>query len=674
MPARISLFTLVLPLVGAAFLGACTPDVPEPSQELRTESPADSTVTIEWLLTDRSAGRGVPAARWLPDGSRVIVTVDGFVELLHVDSGARERLVQGAEGVPSPDGRRVAYAVREVGEAQLWVRSVDRDDARPITAIPGGLGEQARMTFAWSPDSRMIAFAFRPPAAVGEAEAPTSGTPAPSVIVIGEEGDVPPDSELWTVEVDSRSARQVVTGAHHFAALSWMPDGESVVYGAHRTFEWRADDNFGEIRRTLLADGTTTTLARDAGVQVLNPTISPDGKRIAFLYDPANQVYPYHRSVAVVGSEGGEIRQLTFDVMVGGMQWSPGGEEVFFVGRDGVFRQLFSVTMEGEVRRWTEGERNVLSPTVSPDGRRIAWGTEDALGRRVLWAAPLEDLSAATPLLDAAPGVHALRLGEVREFRWRSRDGLGIAGLVVLPPGYDGKTEYPLMLTLHGGPVGGVSLSGTFLQSPMEWQMWAAKGFIVFVPEFRSSVTFGWDEVLKARERQDADDRDYDDIMSGLDHVMGTYPVDTSKMVVLGHSYGAHLTNWILTKTDRFRVAVSYEGNAERYMAWGSGSRVGGNSIAQWLFGGLPWEVPANYRNATADHVGKIRTPTLLISGDQGIPLYHNQFLYSALRTMGVETGLLVYEGEGHVIQRPENRRDLIYRVEAWIESHLSRL
>jgi dipeptidyl aminopeptidase/acylaminoacyl peptidase len=226
---------------------------------------------------------------------------------------------------------------------------------------------------------------------------------------------------------------------------------------------------------------------------------------------------------------------------------------------------------------------------------------------------------------------------------------------------------------LHGGPVGGVMLMGNLLSAThLEWHMWAGRGYAVFVPDYRSSAIFGWEYIESARKRQDAHDQDMKDILSGVDHVVGMGLVDQKRMVLIGQSFGSTLTNWILPKDHRFRVAVSKEGTIESHLAYGTGARVGGNSITEWYCNGTPWEVPQNYRaNSAMWELHKSRTPTLLVSGGHGIPLYHNEFFYTILRKQNVPVEFVVYTNEGHGIERPENQRDLLYRVLNFVETHL---
>lgn len=622
-----------------------------------------------------------PVVRWLPNSKQLIVaTPEGgnddqgktWIELLDLASGNRQRLGQGENPTPSPDGSTIAYVGGEKGNAQLWVMSADGSEARALTQFSGGLGTASFYRhLAWSPDSQKIVVGFRPSPAGQE---PQRGDwESPAVRIIGGKGDIPPDSEIWLVDVARGDTRKITSGRYVIIEMDTFPDGKKLLLNVIGSFEYRTDDVFGEVWAVSLATGEAEVLIKDSGVQLLRPELSPDGTQIGFSYDPSNLVYPYMYNIATVPSQGGRIRQLTHGVFVAsGVAWAPSGNGVYFACKEGAFSQICFVDFEGKLKRLTDALQNAAGVAPSPDGQYLAWTTQDPYGKAAIRVAHSDGTNERI-LANLTPEVDNLALGEVQEIRWESRDRLEIAGLLIKPIGFDPKSKYPLFVDLHGGPVGGIYLRGSVLMtSPLEWHLWATKGFVVLVPDYRSSVVYGWDQVLKAREKQDANDRDFDDIMSGVDHVVSMGFVDPNKLVVSGHSYGSVLTNWIITHTDRFKVAISKEGAGEMYFAYGTGYRVGGNSILEWLFKGKPWEVPENYRaNSAIEFINGVKTPTLFVSGDRGVPLYHNEFLFTALSKQGVDTQLLIYKDEGHVIKRPENNRDLLMRVLDWVDSHL---
>ena len=644
--------------------------------------PATQTVklTPDTLLKNYSSFPR-PAVRWLPNSKQLIVTVPEaggddqnktWIELLDVASGNRQRVGEGENPKPSPDGSRIAYIAGEKDNAQLWVMSKDGANAKALTQFSGGLGTTSfYRNFSWSPDSQKIVLGFRP--------SPVSQEPqredweSPAVRVIGGKGDIPPDSEIWVVDVATQEAHKVTAGPYIIREIDWFSDGKKLLLNVVGSFEYRTDNVFGEVWAVSAATGKAEVLIKDSGVQSLRPELSPDGTQIGFRYDPSNLVYPYMYNVATVPSQGGRLRQLTDGVFVAsGVTWAPSGDGLYFACKEGAFSQICFVDLEGKLKRVTDALRNAMGIAPSPDGKYLAWTTEDPYGKASIRVAHTDGTNEQV-LADLTPEVDNLALGEVQAIQWKSRDGLEIAGLLIRPIGFVPNKKYPLFVDLHGGPVGGIYLRGSVLTtSPLEWHLWATKGFVVLVPDYRSSVVYGWDEVLRAREKQDANDRDFDDIMSGVDYVINMGFVDPDKLVVSGHSYGSVLTNWIITHTDRFKVAISKEGAGEMYFAYGTGYRVGGNSIFEWLFKGKPWEVPENYRaNSAVEFIKGVKTPTLFVSGDRGIPLYHNEFLFTALSKQGVDAQMLVYKDEGHVIERPENNRDLLMRVLDWVDSHL---
>jgi dipeptidyl aminopeptidase/acylaminoacyl peptidase len=647
--------------------------------ELQADVSTKVPLTPEMFLNEYSSSIPIPSVRWLPNSKEIMFAVPGedrktsVIEMLDITTGARRQLTTGSNPQAAPDGTRIAYLRSEKGESQVWIISVDGRDPHPVTRVPRGLGSTGYgPTFAWSPDSEKIAFGFRPVPSPDEAR--SSGDRKSSVTVVGEPGAVPPDSEIWTVDLGTNDARKIWSGPYTVQTLAWMSRGSALLFAVVGGFEYRNDNVSGEVRTASVSSGRVTTLIKNTGVQALRPSLSPDGSQIAFTSDPNNQVYPMHWRIATISANGGPITHLTGDELYvnSGAIWSRDGEEIFFNCKFGVFNQLCSVTPNHQFKRLTEGARNIIGFSPSPDAQYFAWTTEDAQGRQDIRVAK-SDFTQERVLLDLAPNVDKLALGKTGEIRWKSRDGLDIAGLLIRPVGFEAGKKYPLLVDLHGGPVGGVRLSGSIVMtSPLEWQVWAAKGFVVLVPDYRSSVVYGWDQVLQAREKQDANVRDFNDIMSGVDHVISMGSVDPTKLILVGHSYGGVLTNWIITHSHRFKVAVSYEGTIDQFTAYGTGARVGGNSIMEWLHKGKPWEVPGNYRiNSSMEYLKGMTTPTLLVSGSKGLALYHNEFLYTALRKQGIDTRFLVYTDEPHVISRPENQRDLLMRVIEWVDSHL---
>ena len=671
-------------LATALLFGAApTPAIAGQADVPATEA---AVITPDRLLRDYAPERSaVPVASWLPDARHIIVALPGttgsnaatWIERIDTMTGRRERLVEGESPRAAPDGSAVAYLVKIENGFSLAVHELGTGRSRTMATLPEGYLGQT-LSFAWSADSRRIAYSLRP--ARRRPVAAAGDQPQSSVRVVGAAGDIPEPSELWIADVATGSTRKIFSRVGTLADVSWTPDGQALLVSSTRTFEYRNDDGEGVVLKISVATGEATTLVKDMGVQDLAPVVSPSGRSLAFKLDRNNRVYPFYWNVATMPIDGGEPRQLTRDLFVAfsDLVWAPDEKQIYFACRHAAFSQICAVSDGGAVRTITTAPRNVSGFSLSRSGGKLVWTARDALGRTEIRIADADGTHEKV-VLDLNPEIAALKLGAVEEVRWRSRDGLGIVGLLVKPVNYRPGKRYPMIVDVHGGPVGGVFLSGSLLcTSPLEWQMWAAKGYAVFVPDYRDSEIAGWDPILRMREAQDYNERNTDDILSGIDAIIARGIADPDRLALIGHSNGSTMTNWIVTQTNRFKAAISYEGWVENYITYGASLRVGGNSNVDWRYKGKPWEVPENYeRTSAVARVKGVRTPTMFIAGDYGGEsgvenLFSHEFMFTAWKRQGVPTELLIYGGEGHVISRPENQRDLLTRAIEWIDRWLS--
>jgi len=619
---------------------------------------------------------------WTPDSRSVLFAIadpdrpgETVVEAVDIANGRRQRLADGTDPQASPDGRSIAFVAGRGKDRQVWVMSSDGTGRRRLTDASDGLNGWF-LQLAWSPDSRRLAYAFTP----NPFEGPKAERPGePSVVVYGSDRDAPPPADVVVIDVATGAPRKVGSYQASLTAPSWFPDGASLLVYAFRqgTF-YREKGDVSELRAISVADRTARVLARGGG-ELMNGAVSLDGRSVAFFYDADDVRYPDMYEISLVPSGGGPIRRLTSKVFAspwGGPKWAPDGSGLYYATQAGAFNQVFFVTVGGQVRELTSSAAEHGDVAVSPDGRLLCWREQDAQGRRRLVVARADGSEPRT-LVDFSPAFDSLALANAREVRWKSADGLEVAGILVEPVGYIPGKAYPLVVELHGGPLQGLSVDGQMMCiGALERQIWAAKGYAVLAPDFRSSGAYGWEHIVRGREKQDFMERDFDDIMAGVDHVIGLGVADAGRMVVGGHSWGGELTDWVITHTGRFKAAVSYEGGADFYVTYGSEYGVGGNTSLEWQLMGRPWEVPGNYfRNSSLYQMKGVTTPTLFIVGDGttygGSYPAEYEFMYTALKQQGVDTGMLLYRREGHVVSRPENVRDLTARVVAWVDAHL---
>jgi dipeptidyl aminopeptidase/acylaminoacyl peptidase len=128
---------------------------------------------------------------------------------------------------------------------------------------------------------------------------------------------------------------------------------------------------------------------------------------------------------------------------------------------------------------------------------------------------------------------------------------------------------------------------------------------------------------------------------------------------------------WAVTQSQRFRAAVAGAGIADWQSYYGE------NRIDKWMlpyFGATVYDDPAIYaRSSPIAYIKNVRTPTLLLVGDSDAecPPPQSYEFWHALRTLGVETQLVIYLGEGHAVHKPEHQMDIMKRTIAWFQVHL---
>jgi dipeptidyl aminopeptidase/acylaminoacyl peptidase len=242
-----------------------------------------------------------------------------------------------------------------------------------------------------------------------------------------------------------------------------------------------------------------------------------------------------------------------------------------------------------------------------------------------------------------------------------------IQGWLLYPADYDLSKHYPMVVSVHGGPGGGEEPSwpGPFFDLALLSQ----EGYFVLFPNPRGS--FGEGEAFAAANVRDFGYGDFRDILAGVDYVVKTLPVDDRRIGIAGWSYGGYMSMWAVTRTNRFRAAVAGAGIANWQSYYGE------NDIGQWMipfFGASVYDDPEVYaRSSPISFIKNVKTPILILVGDRDgeCPAPQSFEFWHALRTLGVETQLVVYPDEGHMIWQAEHERDVTKRTLQWFEQHL---
>jgi dipeptidyl aminopeptidase/acylaminoacyl peptidase len=258
--------------------------------------------------------------------------------------------------------------------------------------------------------------------------------------------------------------------------------------------------------------------------------------------------------------------------------------------------------------------------------------------------------------------------GATRTVRWTSDDGVKVEGVLVRPagapgaPGKAGSGALKTLVLLHGGPYQSRYSVGFNTMA----QFMAARGYQVFLPNFRSSGGYGTAFML--RERADWGGQDWRDVDSGVDSLVRAGLADGRRLGVFGHSYGGYLSAWAITHTERYDAAVVSAGAPNLAALWGQSDV---HRYRAFEFEGMPWQSFEKWRRSSPiAFIDRAKTPTLVLNGeaDVRIPYPQAQETYQSLKFLGVPTEFVHYPREGHGLREPRHRADWFDRQADWFD------
>jgi dipeptidyl aminopeptidase/acylaminoacyl peptidase len=452
---------------------------------------------------------------------------------------------------------------------------------------------------------------------------------------------------------------------------------------------------------------------------------SPDGKTIAFTTEPA-----HHRveniadyEIFLVAAAGGETRQSTNNEGIESeLRWSPDSQWLYFEVKAaaGSIEGNYS-DVQGRLYRMekTTGKIERLGAgfdcsweeyTLLADGRLLALGlkgTEEQVylvQGDIVTSLPGQDgsysgLDAArtgnaillrhsainepTQVYLAADPVHPDRLMAITAFNplfaeraqpewkpytWKSDDGRAIEGVLIFPPGKKDAKHLRMLTLIHGGPA---DADGDRFGA--DWYDWAtmaaAKGWLVFRPNYRGSTGYGDDFMQQIAPHLVS--KPGRDILTGVDALVKDGLADPNHLAIGGYSYGGYMTNWLITQTTRFKSAVTGAGAVEHAANWGNDDLTRDDA---WYLGGQPWEDPELYQSETAlFRFDKVKTPTHLVQGEADVRVSYLEgvTMERALAALGIPHSFLVFPDEGHHLDKNPWHGYIKLREELkWLEKY----
>ena len=578
----------------------------------------------------------------------------------------------------SPDGGKLAFLALAGDEKdarrQIYVMDMRGGDPLAVTSAVGGVQQ-----FKWRPDDGAIAF-------VASDEAPNKKEIDKHLdaFVVGDQAyntkSAPTPNHIWLVNADGTNQRRLTSGTWSLpsaqppsspgAPLSWSADGKSIVF-TKMPNAYNADSDLSVVAIVDVATGAVRPLTTHGKYEGFGE-YSPDGTHVAYWYphggDPSAE-----NDIFVAPASGGDGADLTggddVDTNVQRAMWMPASDSLLVSGHKGTDAALWLKPLASPAQRIALGavqpvQSFWLDASIAKTGA-IAFSATQANSPAELYymASPSSSPQKLTKYNDA---VAQLDLGAVKPVSW-TNEGFKENGIVTLPPGYDPAKSYPLVLVIHGGP-NSASISGFSSLN----QLIAARGYIVFNPNYRGSDNMGakyWYAI-----NNDAGAGPGRDVMAGIAAIENTYRIDTARIAVSGWSYGGYMTSWMEGHYKIWKAAVA----GAAVNNWVDEYNLSDNSVGvRYNFGQKsPWvgDAMKEYvEQSPVTYAWNITTPTLILSdtGDARVPITQSYEMFRALTNRGTKTKFFAYPVAGNFPGDPVRAQDVDRRWIQWIVDYM---
>ena len=638
----------------------------------------------------------------------------------------------------APDGSQAvaslaSYSMQEnKASSSLWLLSTFGGEPRRLTSCGDKDGQAA-----WSPDGTTIAF-------VAKRE---------------QQGKKDEAAQLYLIAPDGGEARRLTQFAPGIEAFKWFPDGKRIAFVAwvwpelkgekaqarrHKEFKERKESGYatsealyrywdhhvpmGRVAHLLtldIASGRISDLFEATPYELSRAEpdanafdISPDGRRIAFVYDPS----PEKRLDNCNALFEIEVRTRKIAPCVLDKAWdfqaprySPDGDTLAFtaanqgkkhtmppqlalLSRKGGRWKVISAQWDHSVNaplRWS-GDASAVYFTAEQRGRNHLWRFDVAKRSASIAAtggwvhsfdvSPQDTLVHAADSMTHPARVHAqrdgaaaqrieqfndallakFRFGKTDEITLRGAQGDDVQMWVIHPPGFDPKKTYPVLHSIHGGPH---AAAGDTFHYRWNTHVFAAEGYVVACVNYHGSSGFGYKFLDSITHRWG--ELELQDVEAGTDWLLKQPWADRKRVFATGGSYGGYMVAWMNghVKPGRYQAYVCHAGCFD----WVA-------MFAEDAYTWFPRELGAAYWDdmskvhSQSPHasVAHMKTPTLVVHGalDYRVPDQQGLAYYNTLKARGVDARLLWFPDENHWIMKPRNSKLWYQEYFGWLARH----
>jgi len=579
----------------------------------------------------------------------------------------------------SPDGKKIAYVI----DNDLYVQDVASGTETRITndgksnhIINGAADwvyeEEFAMAkaFWWGPDSKKIAFLRFDESEVKE------------FTMTNYTGELYPEYETFKYPkvgadnakvsahiYDLMTSKAVVADAGadkdiYYPRLTWTTDPNKVVIT-----KLNRHQNHLELLATDAATGATSILLEEKNEYYIdvddNLTFLKNGKSFIWTseQDGYHHIYKY-------GMDGRLQAQLTagdYDVTAfygvdekrkrvyyQAAKKNPMDREIYYVDlkgkktgtladKDGTNSGQFSSTYDYYVKNHSSANKPLVAGVYTIDNRKV------------------RDLVDNASLQEKMKAYH---VSPVEFFSFTTSEDVSLNGFMIKPPNFDESQEYPLFMTVYGGP-GSQTVTDRFSVGNYWWlQMLAQQGYVVVSVDNRGTGARGQEfkkmTYLQLGKYETIDQIEAAKYLGGLPYI------DAENIGIFGWSYGGYMTsNCILHGNDVFKaaIAVAPVTNWKWY-----------DTIYTERYMRTTEENPDGYySNSPVNFAEKLKGAYLLVHGssDDNVHYQHSAEMAAALISANKQYDTYIYPNRNHGIYGDNARRHLYTKMTNFIEANL---
>jgi dipeptidyl aminopeptidase/acylaminoacyl peptidase len=662
---------------------------------------ADAQEAAKHAITfdDLIAMHRVAEAQLSPDGKLVVYTVAApdmdanrnasNLWMAPVAGGDAIQLTRtGKDSSPqwSPDGKSIAFLSARSGDSQVYLLSMDGGEAHPVTKLSTGAD-----FVKWSPDGKTIAFTSSVYVDCKDDECNKKSNDEKGKNKVKAHvaenllyrhwthWNDGPRAHLFVMPSDGHGeAKDLTAGANYDVPpdqrgdendINFSPDSKEICFTAVTDKVEAISTNGDLFTVPVTASGEPMRITTQPGFDG-NPVYSPDGKYIAYHAQLTAGYEADKWRVMLYDRASGKNENLSerFDRSVTNLAWSPDSKTIYFLAENETEQPVYAMTpAAGATPRKIVNGFNA-GFTLSEDGKTLLLSRTNLTSPSEIFVSA-SDGSGLRQVTHTNEALLAkLEMNAPENFWFEGAEGTRVQAMLIRPPQFEAKKKYPLLVLLHGGPQTMWSNAWGYRWNA---QVFSGAGYVTLMINRRGSTGYGQkftDEITN-----DWGGKAYVDVMKGVDAALVKFPfIDGKKMAAAGGSYGGYMVDWMATHTDRFKALVSHAGVYDKVSMYATEELWFEEHDLQ----GTPWSNPDAYRKWApvnyAGALGKYKTPTLVVAGEQDFRVPYTQSLefFNTLQRQGVPSKLVVFPDEGHWVLKPLNSQFWYKTFLDWVDKY----